>query len=144
VAPSAPVAAPQQQPPAPAAVPPVAGAPAGIVLRARAETWVQVRDTRANQTVFDRVMRGGDTFQVPAGREGLVLTTGKAENLDVLLDGQPMAVIAGAVGVRRGISLDAERVRGAGPVQVPAQAAAAGRPSAEAAPRAAAPQAQRP
>lgn len=113
--------APQQAPPpAPAAVPPVAGAPAGIVLRARGETWVQVRDSRANQTLFDRVMRNGDVYQVPAGREGLVLTTGKAENLDVLLDGQPMAVIAGAVGVRRGVSLDAERVRDAGPAQAQA------------------------
>jgi cytoskeleton protein RodZ len=93
--------------------PPAAPADTTLVLRARGEAWVQVRDTRANQNIYDRVMRGGDTWQVPA-REGLVLTTGKAENLDILVGGDISAVLAGATGVRRGIALEAERLRAAG------------------------------
>ena len=87
---------------------------------------MQVRDTRANQIVFDRVMRNGDTWQVPA-REGLALTTGKAENLDVLLDGQAVPVLAGATGVRRGVALEAERLRAAA-AQAEAPRPAAPRP----------------
>ncbi|NMJ44228.1 helix-turn-helix domain-containing protein [Roseomonas sp. JC162] len=131
--PAASVAPAAQPAPAPAAAPVPPGM-AGVVLRARGETWVQVRDSRQNQTVLDRVLRAGDTYQVPP-RDGMVLTTGKAENLDVLLDGQVVAVLVGATGVRRGLALDTERLRAAGP------AAAATTPAAPAAgPAAAAPQ----
>jgi cytoskeleton protein RodZ len=81
-----------------------------VQLRARGDSWVQVRDTRANQVILDRVLRDGDTFQVPS-REGLVLTTGKAENLEILLNDEPSPVLSGATGVRRGIVLDVDRLR---------------------------------
>lgn len=114
VAPRIDPAAPSGEPvPAPAAPAPVrAGAGGGtpIVLRARGDSWVQVRDSRSNQIVFDRVLRNGDTYEVPE-REGLVLTTGRAENLDVVLDGQVTQALAGATGVRRGIALDPGRLR---------------------------------
>lgn len=84
-----------------------------VVLRARGDSWVQIRDSRSNQVIFDRVMRNGDTYEVP-DREGLVLTTGKAENLDVMLDGEVTPTLAGATGVRRGIPLDPARLRGEG------------------------------
>lgn len=102
-APAAPVAT----APRPAAPPP---GPVTVQLRARGDSWVQVRDTRANQVILDRVLRSGDTFQVPA-REGLVLTTGKAENLEILLNDEPSPVLSGATGVRRGIALDVDRLR---------------------------------
>lgn len=110
-------------PPAPAT--PAAPVDTSIVLRARGEAWVQVRDTRANQNIYDRVMRGGDSWQVPA-REGLVLTTGKAENLDIVVGGEVSTALAGATGVRRGIALEAERLRpAAGAETAPARPAAA-------------------
>jgi cytoskeleton protein RodZ len=120
VAPSAPATAAPPPPPA------EASGPASISLRARGDSWVQVRDMQANQVLLDRVLRNGDTFQVPA-REGLVLTTGKAENLDILVNGEPSPVLGGATGVRRGISLDASRLR-------PAEGAAAAARPGEAAP----------
>jgi cytoskeleton protein RodZ len=119
---AAPVPPPAPPPVTPAPAPPVADA--SIVLRARGEAWVQVRDTRANQNVFDRVMRSGDTWQVPA-REGLVLTTGKAENLEILVGGEVSPALAGATGVRRGVALEVERLRTA-----PAAEAAPARPAA--------------
>ncbi|NKE20110.1 helix-turn-helix domain-containing protein [Neoroseomonas oryzicola] len=140
-APAGPAAVTQPAQPAPTpAAAPVPPGMAGVVLRARGETWVQVRDSRQNQTVLDRVLRTGDTYQVPA-REGMVLTTGKAENLDVLLDGQVVAVLVGATGVRRAVPLDTDRLRAAGPA--PAAAAPAAAPAAPA-PAAAAPQQPRP
>lgn len=110
-APAAPASPPQSAP-----VLAVAPAPAPnpdeprIVIRARGESWVQVRDTQANRSLYDRVMRNGDNWSVP-NREGLVLTTGKAENLELVVDGQASPALAGATGVRRGIALDAERLR---------------------------------
>ena len=89
--------------------PPAADGPR-VALRARGESWIQIRDTRANSVLTDRVLRSGETFPVP-NREGLLLTTGKAENLDVLLDGQVTAALAGATGVRRGVVLEADRLR---------------------------------
>ncbi|MBR0672591.1 helix-turn-helix domain-containing protein [Neoroseomonas soli] len=122
-------------PPAPAPVaapaspqPPAIPMPDGIrvLIRARGESWIQVRDGRANQVLIDRVLRTGDTFQVP-NRDGVVLTTGKAENLEIVVDGQPAPVLVGATGVRRGISLDVERLRAA---PEGAAAAAPARPAA--------------
>ncbi len=127
---------PQSGAPAVAPAPPAAPADTTIVLRARGEAWVQVRDTRANQNIYDRVMRGGDTWQVPA-REGLVLTTGKAENLDILVGGEASVALAGATGVRRGIALEAERLRAASGAEPPQArpAAPAGGQAQPAAPR---------
>jgi cytoskeleton protein RodZ len=139
-------------PPAPAAAASAPPAPLGdeprVVLRARGESWIQVRDTRANNIVVDRVLRANESYPVPA-REGLVLTTGRAESLDIVLDGQVTAVLAGATGVRRGIALDVERLRAtpeaaaARPAATPAAAPAP--PQAGQAPRpAAAPAATQP
>ena len=137
------VAPPVAVPAAPVAAPPPAPSvamPEGIrvMLRARGESWVQVRDGRANQVVLDRVLRAGDTFQVP-NRDGFLLTTGKAENLEIIVDGEPSAVLAGATGVRRGVALDPDRLRAAAaPAEVaPARSAAA--PAAPPAPAAARP-----
>jgi cytoskeleton protein RodZ len=94
-----------------------------VILRARGESWIQLRDTRANTVLADRVLRNGETVPVP-NREGMVLTTGKAENLDILLDGQVTAALANATGVRRGIQLDPERLRPAAEPTAPAAAPA--------------------
>jgi cytoskeleton protein RodZ len=115
--------------PAPAPAPAVASPPAPpsdgprVMLRARGESWIQLRDTRANTVLADRVLRNGETVPVP-NREGMVLTTGKAENLDILLDGQVTAALANATGVRRGIQLDPERLRPAAEPTAPAAAPA--------------------
>ncbi len=128
-------AAPPPPPATPAVAPP---APVGdgprVVLRARGESWVQIRDSRANTLVTDRVLRANETLPVP-NRDGLVLTTGKAESLDILLDGQVTAVLAGATGVRRGIALDVERLRATDAAARPAAPTPAAPAAAPAAPR---------
>lgn len=102
--------------PAPAAAPAPAPAADGtrVVLRARPGSgegsWVQVRDPRSGQTLVNRVLRPGESWNAPL-REGLLLDTGKAEALEILLDGQPQPTLEGVVGVRRGIALDPDRVR---------------------------------
>jgi cytoskeleton protein RodZ len=82
--------------------------------------WVQVRDPRSGQVLVNRVLRPGESWPVPL-RDGLLLDTGKADGLEILLDGQPQPTLEGLVGVRRNITLDPDRVRQR---IVPAQAAA--------------------
>ncbi len=133
--PAAPVPVPAPVVVAPA--PPVNPNDPRIVLRARGEAWVQVRDTRENRVLLDRVLRAGDTWAVP-NREGLILTTGKAENLEMVLDGEAATTsLTGATGVRRSIPLEVDRLRvtPAGEPARPAAAPPAPRPNQPPAPR---------
>jgi cytoskeleton protein RodZ len=120
--------------PQPAAAPPaIPGMPEGtrVVLRARAGggdgAWVQVRDPRSGTALLNRVLRPGEAWPAPV-RDGLLLDTGKAEGLEILLDGQPQPTLEGLVGVRRNIALEPERLRQRlAPAGAAATPAAAGR-----------------
>lgn len=108
-------------PAAPAAGQTAATPPAGegsrITLRGRSEAWIQLRDTRANRVITDRVLRAGETMAVPL-REGLMLTTGRAEGMELLVDGNPAPALQNIVGVRRDIPMDPDRLM-AGPLPAP-------------------------
>ncbi|MFT8244489.1 helix-turn-helix domain-containing protein [Roseomonas sp. BN140053] len=101
-------------PPLPSPATPAAHEASGrVVLRVTNEdSWVQVRDPRTRQTLLNRVLRPGESFTLPA-TEGLMLTTGKAQALEVVVDGQPTAALAGRVGVVRDVALDPARLRAA-------------------------------
>lgn len=126
--PAPPVIEPPAPPPAPVAAPPPPPPPPPridpdrprIVIRAKGESWVQIRDNPGNRVLTDRVLRAGDSVEIP-NRPGIVLTTGKAENLDILLDGQEVDPFGGP-GVRRNIVLEPDRLR---PPPAPAAAPAA-------------------
>ncbi|WP_137179945.1 helix-turn-helix domain-containing protein [Roseomonas sp. AR75] len=114
-APAVPTAAAPEQPASSAAAP-IPGVPEGtrIVLRARANNpegaWVQVRDPRGGRVLVNRVLRPNEVWAAPL-REDLLLDTGKADGLEILVDGQPQPTLEGLVGVRRNIALDPERLR---------------------------------
>ncbi len=95
---------------APTPAPPAAPAPAGkIVLHAKSDAWVEVRN-RQGELLLGRLLRAGETWTVP-DQHALVLTTGNAGGLELLVDGKP-APSLGAVGaVRRDIPLDAALIR---------------------------------
>ena len=104
-------------PPHPAAAPPPAvggvlpGLPEGtrVVLRARVESWMQVRDPKG-PVILNRVLRAGETWPVPAKGQFL-LTTGNAGGTEILVDGV-VAPSLGADGVvRRDLPLDPEPIR---------------------------------
>ncbi|HEY4250636.1 MAG TPA: RodZ domain-containing protein [Roseomonas sp.] len=113
--PAAPVSPPAAAAPQPAAPPPGDGS--RIMLRGRGEAWIQLRDTRANRVLVDRVLRAGETFAVPA-QEGLTLTTGRADAMELLVDGAVVPALQGVTGVRRDIPMDPDRLR-AGPLPAP-------------------------
>jgi cytoskeleton protein RodZ len=109
-----------------------------MVLRARtAEVWVQIRERAGGPVLVDRVLRPGESLEAPPGKPGLVLATGNAGALEVLIGAETTAIGLGpGPSVRRNIPLEPERLRSAAaptpatPVSAgPAPAAAASRPA---------------
>jgi len=80
-----------------------------IVLRAKTSSWIQVRDDAANQMLVTRLLRAGESYEVP-DRPGLKLLTGNAGALEVVVGGQVAPSIGDIGVVRRGVVLDAERL----------------------------------
>jgi cytoskeleton protein RodZ len=79
-----------------------------IVIRASADSWIQVRDT-SGTVVFTRVMRPGDSYNVP-NRSGLSLYTGSAGALDFVVDGKTAPRVGQPGQVRREVLLEPERL----------------------------------
>ncbi len=78
-----------------------------IVVRARVNSWIQIRDDVANQLLVTRLLRAGDTYQVP-DRTGLKLLTGNAGALEIVVDGVQAPPIGPMGAVRRDVALDAD------------------------------------
>ncbi len=81
-----------------------------ITVRAKSDSWIQVRDDIANQLLLTRLLRRGDSYRVP-NRSGLKLLTGNAGALDILIDGEAVPSIGATGVVRRGVALDVESLR---------------------------------
>lgn len=80
-----------------------------VVLRARLESWVQITNEKG-EAIFSRVLRAGETYTVPA-EPGLMMTTGNAGGIEILLDGKKLKSL-GSVGlVRRDFPLDAKKLK---------------------------------
>ena len=79
-----------------------------IVLRAKADSWIQVTDQDGN-IVAMRTLKAGDIYRVP-NRNGLSLVTGNAGGLEVVVDGQRAPVLGAPGGVRRGVALEPARL----------------------------------
>lgn len=82
---------------------------ARIVVRAKTNGWIQVRDDSTGQLLLTRMLRTGDEYHVP-DRSGLSLLTGNAGALEIMVDGEPVPAIGGTGDVRRDVALDAERL----------------------------------
>ncbi len=75
-----------------------------ITLRAMQDSWVQVRGAD-NSLLLTRVLNPGDIYRVP-NRSGLVLHTGNAGGLEVVIDGDASGTLGTAGQVRRNIPLE--------------------------------------
>jgi cytoskeletal protein RodZ len=89
----------------------VTNGPVRIIIKATADSWVQVRD--ADQAVISmRVLKQGETYRVP-DRPGLILRTGNAGGLEITVDGRPVGPV-GPIGKTRNLALDPERLLAGG------------------------------
>ncbi len=80
-----------------------------IEVKARKNSWIQVRDDAANTLILTRLLRVGDSYRVP-DRQGLKLLTGNAGALEILVDGKAVPPIGSSGAVRRSVALDPDRL----------------------------------
>lgn len=80
-----------------------------IIIRAVADSWVQVNDSDGS-LVMTRMLRPGDRYEVPES-SGLRLVTGNAGGLEIIVDGQSVPALGGSGVVLRNVPLDASRLR---------------------------------
>ena len=81
-----------------------------IEIKAKIDSWIQVRDDIGNTLLLTRLLRAGDSYRVP-DRAGLTLSTGNAGALEILVDGSVVPAIGNQGSVRRGIALDADKLK---------------------------------
>lgn len=84
--------------------------PSRVTVRAKSNSWIQIRDREANRLLFTRLLRAGDEYQVP-NRAGLRLMTGNAGALEVLVDGETVPSIGKVGDVLRNVDLDPEKLK---------------------------------
>jgi cytoskeletal protein RodZ len=77
-----------------------------VVLRANEMSWVELRDG-AGKRLISRLLEAGETYNVPA-RPGIMMVTGNAGGVDILVDGKAILPIGPTGAVRRDILLEAE------------------------------------
>ncbi len=96
--------------------PPLPQTGSRIVVRARSESWIQVKDSRG-QVLLNRVLRVGESWPVPArsgppgAQPALLMTTGNAGGTELLVDGVAAASLGTDGSVRRDLPLDADAIR---------------------------------
>jgi cytoskeleton protein RodZ len=79
-----------------------------IVIRAAADSWVQIQDADGN-LLLTRVLRAGDGYRVP-DRPGITMRTGNAGGLEIFVDGHAAPPVGPIGGVRRNVALDPDRL----------------------------------
>lgn len=82
---------------------------ARIVLKARTDCWIEIKDTDSGKLVYARLLRAGDTYPV-ADRPGLRLLAGNAGGLDIMVDGKTLPPLGRPGAVVRNIALDPARL----------------------------------
>jgi len=75
-----------------------------LIIKAEQDSWVQIRDAK-DQAILTQVLRQGDSYVVPE-QPGLVLLTGNAGGIVLVVDGKPLPVLGPVGAVRRNIALD--------------------------------------
>ena len=88
----------------PAATDPAPNPPGEVVIRATADSWIQIRDSRQS-VLLTRVLKAGESCRAP-DRPGLSMRTGNAGGLEITVNGVPAPPIGGRGMVRRNVALD--------------------------------------
>lgn len=109
-------------PPAAEPAPETAPAPAAdasrVVLKFRADSYIQVRE-KQGPVLLNRVMRAGESWPVPT-EPHLIMTTGNAGGTDIVVDGITAASLGPSGAVRRDVSLEPTSIKLPPGVKLPA------------------------
>lgn len=83
-----------------------------IVVHAIDSAWVEIRNA-AGKPILSRILKKGDSYMVP-DEEGMVMDTGNAGVLQLVVDGQDMPPLGSPGDIRRKISLTPESLKAGG------------------------------
>ena len=81
-----------------------------IVISAISPAWVEISDIETDQVLLTRVLYAGDRYLVP-NKTGLVLMTGNAGGIEIMVDGENVPSIGPKGSVRRNVWLDPVALR---------------------------------
>ncbi len=84
--------------------------PSRISVKAKTNSYIQVRDDFSNTLLVSRVLRAGEVYEVP-DKTGLSLLTGNAGALEIIVDGIVVPAIGGDGAVQRGVQLVPELLK---------------------------------
>jgi len=94
----------------PAPAPAADGGPVRIKVRAKTNSYIQVRDDFSNTLLVSRVLQEGEIYEVP-NQTGLSLLTGNAGALEITVDGEVVPAIGSDGAVQRGVQLVPELLK---------------------------------
>jgi cytoskeleton protein RodZ len=89
----------------PAAVPAATDASGPVVITANEDAWFKVYDNAGGPTVKMGILRAGESYTVPGGRDDLLLWTGKAGALTLSVGGRRLAPLGRADETVKDVSL---------------------------------------
>ena len=72
--------------------------------------WVEISDIETDQVLLTRVLYAGDRYLAP-NKTGLVLMTGNAGGIEIMVDGENVPSIGPKGSVRRNVWLDPVALR---------------------------------
>ena len=81
-----------------------------ILVKALKNSWIQVRDNKAKKLLLTKLLRAGDSYSVP-NQPDLVLLTGNAGALEILVDGKSVPGLGPPGTIRKNVILDPEKLR---------------------------------
>lgn len=81
-----------------------------ILVRAKDDSWILIRDVTSNKLITRKLLRAGEVYRVP-NRPGLTLQAGNAGALEISVDGEAVPAIGAVGAVLRSVALDATRLR---------------------------------
>ena len=80
-----------------------------VQIRAKEEPWFEILDD--DTVVVSKVLKKGETYDVPAGSADMTLKTGNAGGMEVIVDGQVLKPLGPVGSIRSDISLDPEKLK---------------------------------
>jgi len=104
--PATPAVSTEIEPIARAETSPAMRAPKDVVIRATADSWIQIRDAR-QLVLLARVLKAGESYRAP-DQPGLSMRTGNAGGLEIKVGGIPAPSIGRMGMVRRNVALDGQ------------------------------------
>lgn len=84
--------------------------PKPIVLKITTNSWVEIRNAEG-AAILRRILKPGDIYTVPEDAGELVMSTGNAGGIDIVLDGENIGPLGPPAAVRRNITLKPGNLR---------------------------------